>query len=289
MADATSADNEIDIERHIEQVLAVHRPVGPALSAAAAFMKRWFKPTFTGLERLPSGPALFVGNHALLAIDGAIFANLMNYDYGRFLRGIGDRTLFANERYAKFAIAQGAAVGQRPVVEALMAAGQDLLIFPGGAHEAVKRPEQRYDLLWRERFGFVRIAAFMGFTIMPFAAVGPDEYFEHHIEGDELLDLQLVRWLMSAGVVPDDFRRDLLPPIPSGVFGSPMPKPKTTFFGFGRPIDLSAFAGKELTDRQQHRIRDRVAGEIEEQVFAMLKLREQRRHHDGLLRRILSL
>lgn len=277
------------VQQHIDAVLRVPMPVGPQVAFLAACVKRWFKPTVVGLERLPRSPALFVGNHALLALDGAVFWTLMNYDYGRFLRPLADRTLFANPQYAALTQSMGAAMGRPEVCAALMAAGHDILLFPGGTYEAVKVPEQRYELLWQQRYGFIRVAAKMGYTIMPFAAVGPEEYYEHHLEGHEVLESRLMQTLMRLGAVPADLRADLVPPIPAGVFGSPLPKPKSTFIGFGRPVDLSEFAGKDITRRQQVRLRDRVAAEIETQVKALLLLREQRRHRDGLLRRILSL
>lgn len=287
MSNTTSVSPEM--QRHIDAVLQTPMPAGHNLALAAALMKRWFKPTFVGLERLPSKPALFVGNHALLAIDGIVFWALMNYDYGRFLRGLGDRSLFANPQYAQIVMSLGAAVGRPEVFEALMASQQDILLFPGGTYEAVKSPEKRYELMWQKRYGFIRLAAKMGYTIVPFAAVGPDEYYEHYLEGPEVMEAQLTQLLIKAGLIPDNLRSDIVPPLPSGVFGTLMPKPKTTYFGFGRPVDLAPYAGKTLTQRQQQRLRDSVADEIDTQIKSLLLLREQRRHKDGLLRRILSL
>ncbi len=279
----------LELQHHIDTVLNTPMPAGHNIALAAALIKRWFKPTFVGLERLPNKPALFVGNHALLAVDGLVLWTLMNYDHGRFLRALGDRSLFANPQYAHIVTSLGAAVGRLEVVEALMEHKEDILLFPGGTYEAVKSSAQRYELMWRERYGFIRMAAKMGYTIVPFASVGPDEYFEHYLEGPEVMETPIIQLLISAGLIPNDLRSDIIPPLPSGVFGSLLPKPKTTYFGFGRPVDLAAYAGRKITQRQQQKIRDTVADEIDTQIKSLLLLREQRRHKDGLLRKILSL
>lgn len=278
-----------ELQAHIARVMRVRQPVGPAVSLTAALLRRWFKPTFVGLERLPSKPALFVGNHSLFAVDSLSFHLLLHYDYGRFLRPLGDKTLFANRQYADAVIAMGAALGHPEVVEALMGAGKDLLLYPGGTYEAVKAPEHRYELMWQHRYGFIRLAAKMGYTIVPFASVGPDEYYDQHMTGAEVQEAQFTQWLVQLGLLPADTRSDLVPPIPSGMFGSLMPKPKPTFFGFCKPLDLSDYAGKDLTKRQQQMLRRKVEDAIDEEIKNLLLLRERRRHKDSLLRRVLSL
>ncbi len=212
----------------------------------------------------------------------------MHYDYGRFLRPLGDRTLFANQQYADLVISLGAAVGYPEVVLSLMSEGKDLLLYPGGTYEAVKNPNQRYELMWKQRYGFIRLAAQAGYTIVPLAAVGPDEYFDQYLSGPEVQQTQLIQWLTTIGLLSSDMRSDLVPPLPAGMLGSIIPKPKTTFFGFGKPIDLSDYKGQEISKRQQTTLRTQVETAINNEIKNLLLLREQRRHGDGLLRRILS-
>lgn len=278
-----------ELAAHIKRVLGVSMPTGPGVSLSAALLRRWFKPSFSGLERLPGKPALFVGNHALLAVDATIFHLLMHYDYARFLRPLGDKTLFANKQYADAVIHLGAALGHSAVVTALMAEQKDLLLYPGGTYEAVKQPEQRYELMWKNRYGFIRIAAKMGYTIVPFAAVGPDEYFDQHLTGPEVQQAQLTQLLIQLGLLPQDLRPDLVPPLPAGVWGTPMPKPKATFYGFCPPMDLSGYRGRDITSKQQVKIRAQVEDAINLEIKNLLLRREQNRHRDGLLRRLLNL
>ena len=82
-----------------------------------------------------------------------------------------------------------------------MARGDDLLLYPGGAYESVKPPEARYQLQWKQRYGFVRLAAAAGYTVVPIASVGPDEYYDHAISSQALFHSAPVRLLMKAGSV----------------------------------------------------------------------------------------
>jgi len=285
---ATPPTTSTALQDHINEILKVDMPTGPGITLLAASLRKWFKPHFVGLEKLPSGPALFVANHSLLALDAFTFHLLMHYDYRRFLRPLADRTLFSNPYYAQTVIPLGAVDGQPDVVRALMDAGKDILLYPGGTREAVKPPERRYQVDWGERYGFIRLAAEKGYTIVPFASVGPDEYYDQYLTSSELQTSQLLYLLRQFGLMPPDVREDLIPPLPAGMLGSPLPKPKTTFFGFCPPVSLAAYKDKTPTPRQQQRIRQGIEDAIALEIKELLLLRERNRHKDGLLRRILS-
>ena len=180
-------------------------------------------------------------------------------------------------------------MGHPEVCSALMRDRQDLLVFPGGAHEAVKPASSVYELQWKERYGFVRLAAKHGYTIMPFGLVGPDEFYGHYMEGQDLPDSALGQLLKRMGLLDDDIRSDILPPIPVGALGTPFPKPQRCYLGFGDPISLSQYKGKNLTSKRLKILRTEVAEQIETQLAELLFAREQHKGKDSLLRRILTL
>ena len=273
---------------YVEYTSRYGMPIAPQVAAAAGLARVWFKPRFVGLENLPEEPALFIGNHAFMAIDAALFHLYLYYDHGRYVKGLGDKSLFANPYYAAVAHAMGGVSGQAAIVERLMARGDDLLLYPGGAYESVKPPEARYQLQWKQRYGFVRLAASAGYTVVPVASVGPDEYYDHAISSESLVNSPLAHWLIKAGVLPADLRTDLVPPIPTGLLGGPLPKPKSTYFAIGKPIDLSEYKGVELSTRKLSALRKKFASAIESEISRLLLLREQERHQDSWLRRVLS-
>jgi 1-acyl-sn-glycerol-3-phosphate acyltransferase len=282
-------DDKEALERHIEKALSVQTPDGLDLEINYRLIKRLFRPLILGADNIPNRPCLFVGNHSLFALDGMVLAPLFIKELGRFPRGMGDKFLFTNKRVADFVLKSGSVMGHPEVCSALMRDRQDLLVFPGGAHEAVKPASSVYELQWKERYGFVRLAAKHGYTIMPFGLVGPDEFYGHYMEGQDLPDSALGQLLKRMGLLDDDIRSDILPPIPVGALGTPFPKPQRCYLGFGDPISLSQYKGKNLTSKRLKILRAEVAEQIETQLAELLFAREQHKGKDSLLRRILTL
>ncbi|MEM8500222.1 MAG: lysophospholipid acyltransferase family protein [Pseudomonadota bacterium] len=271
------------LKQHIQSALALTEPGGDFHSRAYTYIDWVYDPQLFDVENLPDKPCLFVGNHSLFALDGMVLGPTMYAQTGRFLRGLGDRFLW-NDLTQDFIMSQGGVLGHPDVCSALMQDGRDLLVFPGGAHEATKTQEQRYTLQWKERYGFVKMAALHGYNIMPVAMVGPDEFFDHRIEGEDLLKTPVANIARTLGLLDKDIRPDMVPPIPAGLFGSFWPKPQQCFIQFGTPVDLSRFKGKEPTQRQLKNIRGKVATQIEAMIEELLTYRDEQRGIGPMLR-----
>jgi 1-acyl-sn-glycerol-3-phosphate acyltransferase len=282
-------DDKAALQRHIEIALSVEQPEGLAAALWYRAVKRIFDPVVIGADNIPNRPCLFVGNHSLFALDGWVLGPVMQEELGRFVRALGDKFLFTVPSVGDRLLHMGAVMGHPDVCAALMRDGQDLMVFPGGAHEAVKPSRDIYELQWKERYGFVRLAARHGYTIVPFGIVGPDEFYGHLIEGEDLPDSAIGQLLRRFGLLDENTRSDMLPPIPVGALGTLFPKPKRCYIGFGEPVDLSRFKGRTPTPKQQRTIRDQVAAQIEAQLSQLLFARAQHGNRDGLLRRVLSL
>jgi 1-acyl-sn-glycerol-3-phosphate acyltransferase len=274
---------------HIQQALATPPPSGPLQEISYQLVKRIYRPLVLGADNLPDRPCLFVGNHSLFALDGMILLPLMLGEYGRFLRPMGDKFLFTLPATRQMLVQRGAVIGNPDVCGALMRDGQDLLVFPGGAHEAVKPAADKYALQWKERYGFVKLAARHGYTVMPFALVGPDEFYAHLIEGKDLPHTGLGRLLQVLGIINERTRSDMLPPVPIGALGTALPKPQRCYLQFGEPVDLAPYRGKRLGKAQQRKIRDGIGQQIEGMLRNLLLVREQRKGENGFLRRLLTL
>lgn len=276
------------LDDHIEKALGVDPPRGLDMEILYRTVKSVCRPIVFGAENIPQKPCLFVGNHSLFALDGAIILPLFNKELGRFPRAMGDRFLFSMEPVTSLLMSNGLVMGHPEVCSALMEDGQDLLVFPGGAHEAVKPSSQRYRLQWKERYGFIRMAAQFGYTIVPFGLVGPDDFYNHLFEGEAFPDSALGRLLTNLGLLNENTRTDIFPPLPLGSLGTMFPKPQRCYLGFGQALDLSEYAGEKLDKKTLRSLRARVAGEIESQLSDLLVVREENREKDGLLRRLLT-
>jgi 1-acyl-sn-glycerol-3-phosphate acyltransferase len=251
--------DELALQQHIDRALAVKAPSTLEIEIAYRAVKGLFNPMVLGMENIPDRPCLFVGNHSLFALDGLVIMPVLLKKLRRFPRSMGDKFLFSNQLSADILIRNGAVMGHPQVCSALMNDGQDLLVFPGGAHESVKPASELYELQWKERYGFVKLAASHGYPIMPFGLVGPDEFYGHIMEGQELPHSAVGRLATRLGLLDENFRSDILPPVPIGSLGTPFPKPQRCYLGFGQPIKLDRYKGQTLSKKSLKNIRAKVA------------------------------
>jgi 1-acyl-sn-glycerol-3-phosphate acyltransferase len=287
--DNAPLDDKEALQHHIETALEVPMPTGLEMEVTYQIVKRLFNPLILGAENIPRRPCLFVGNHSLAALDGWVLAPVFIKELNRFVRGLGDKFLFSSPAMGDKILKTGGVMGHPEVCSAMMKAEQDLMVFPGGAQEAVKPASELYELKWKERYGFVKLAAKHGYTIMPMGIVGPDEFYGHLIEGQDIPDSMLGTVLRRLGLLTDDFREDIMPPVPVGALGTLLPKPQRVYLGFADPIDLSQYTGRTPSKAQQKAIRAEVADQIETQLAELLFTRAQNRGKDGLLRKLLTL
>ncbi len=284
---AASADfTEDEIDALIEQFLAIEGPDELLFARLNRFIRYYFKPKVVGLENIPDEPTLFIGNHAMFGLDGLILMPIVNRETGRFLRAMADKAWFQTATGAKMARG-GTVLGHPRVCSALMENGHDLLVFPGGALEANKRAEEKYTLKWKERYGFVRMAAQHGYNITPFGTVGPDDWWDHAVEGEDLLNNRLFRALRARGII-GDIRPDIVPPLPSGLFKTLLPKPEPCYLAFGKPIEVPDCRGRAVSKRVQTSVRSATAEAVEGLVGDMLLLRSQEKQNQGFVRRLLT-
>jgi 1-acyl-sn-glycerol-3-phosphate acyltransferase len=287
--------DEQGLARHIECALATQAPGGLELAARYRMIQLLFKPVVVGMDNIPQQPCLFVGNHSLFALDAMVLTPILQQRLGRFLRPLADRIFWEAAPVGSLATRQGAVLGHPEVCSALMENGEDLLVFPGGAHESVKPASEFYTLQWKQRYGFIRLAAQHGYTIVPFGMVGPDQFYSHYKEGKELAESPLgvlarrqAKLLQRLGLLSETNRDDLVPPIPVGALGTLFPKLQRCYIGFGEAMDLSAHQGKSLSATRMRALRDRVALTIEQQLSELLLAQKQDEDQQSVLRRILS-
>jgi 1-acyl-sn-glycerol-3-phosphate acyltransferase len=252
------------------------------------FLKSYFSLQVLGIENIPPEPTMFVGNHCMLGLDGWLVVPALYYEAGRFVRAIGDNLWLQSRAIGDTLIASGMIPGDPRACAAMMEDRNDVLVFPGGAFESVKPAAQKYTLQWRERYGFVRMAARHGYRITPFATVGPDDFYDHLIEGTDLPASRLGKLLSRLGVLPDDLREDLLPPVPRGVFSTLLPKPQRCYLKFGQPIGVPDCRGRAVPQKVLRSIRAQAATSIETMIRELLLRRSQEQQDQGWLRRLLA-
>ena len=205
-------------------------------------------PSFVVEERHPKQrrPALYVMNHSRYGIEMSCTVGDLYEKTGVHLRGLGDNFHFLTPVGSVLKV-MGAVQGTKENINALMEGGENILVYPGGAHEIMKPSTcPNYSLkFWKERLGFVRYAIKNKYDIIPIACVG----------AEELVD---VVYDVDASMV----RNELTIPIPSL-----LPKIQNIqkmYFWVGQRISTDHFDGIDdyLDDDLCRTIRDKTRTEL---------------------------
>jgi len=238
------------------------------LTGVFAPLARVTAPEIVGIDRVPDRGALFVGNHTIFGfLDLPFMMTELWARRGIVLRGLGEHGHYAIPVWRDLLEMCGMVRGTRDNVRALMRQGEHILVFPGGAGEVMKRRDQKYQLLWKERLGFARLAIEFGYPIVPFAAVGAEEMYDV-VADDTTLGFRQVSALMKRLVgMP-------LPPLARGLGPTLLPRPERLYFGFGEPIDTARFDGRADDDASARALRDEVRAAVKMGIDELQELRE---------------
>lgn len=262
------------------------------LWAYTKLLRLYFSPKFYGLDNIVAAkPALLVGNHTLYGIiDVPLLLAQIYKDKDILVRSLADHAHYDVPLWRNLLDKIGGVEGTRENCSQLMQQGQHVLVFPGGAREVSKRKGEQYQLTWKRRTGFCRMAIQHKYDIIPFAAVGPDDAFDILVDGEDILQSPLGGLLKKAGLLEKDSvirGGDLLMPLTRGIGPTMLPKPERFYFSIGERIDVSQYEGKAEDESVLFELRDRVAFAIQDQIGEMLSVREQD-YDKGFIRRVLN-
>lgn len=226
------------------------------ITSVVAPLARVTQPKVYGIEHIPDRGVLLVGNHTIYGLIDVPFmvAELWNRR-GIVVRGLGEHGHYAIPVWRNLLETCGMVRGTRENVRELMAGGENVLVFPGGAGEVLKQRGERYRLKWKERVGFARLAIEFGYPVVPFAMVGVEEMFDVVADDATPVVRQVSRLMKRLVGVP-------LPPIGVGL-GPLIPRPERMYFWFGEPIGTARFGGRGEDDAAAATLRDETRTAVE--------------------------
>src|SRR5690606_20464552 len=82
-------------------------------------------------------------------------------------------------------------------VRAAMQQGYSILVFPGGGREVLKRQGEQYQLIWKQRYGFLKLAQEFNYDLVPFAALGADEVYEIGFNANKIIQHKYFQTLLK--------------------------------------------------------------------------------------------
>jgi len=208
--------------------------VGPV----ARLGRLYFRAEVGGLERVPDGPALIVGNHNA----GITFLEpfMMGAAYYQ-ARGYDDPLFFlAHDAMVDLPVLRGmlcrfgAVRASHQSADRVFAHGGKLVVYPGGNREAFRRFTDRHRIDLAGRTGFLKLALRSGVPLLPVVQIGGHETFLVLHPGEGLARRLKLNTLMRSDTCA------VFLGLPWGLFVGPMfhlPLPSKSVIRFGEPID----------------------------------------------------
>lgn len=195
------------------------------------FLETWFHPQVRGLERIPDGPALYVGNHngGLLSADtfvlGAKVLRARGIDAMPY--GLGHEVAISLPGVKQLLVPLGAVRASHENAHRLFARGHKVLVYPGGDLDAMRAFRMRDRIIFGARRGYIRLALRADVPVIPVVAAGAHETYLVLHDGrflakalrlDKLLRIEVfpitlsVPWGLIVGITPPYF------PMPTRIF-----------------------------------------------------------------------
>ncbi len=202
----------------------------------AALYRYWLRVETHGIERVPEGRVLLIGNHAgnTFAYDGAMLgmAMLLEARPPRLVRGMAEYYLPQLPFFGVVMHRMGSVVGTRENCVQLLDHDEAVMVFPEGARGFVKPWSQRYQL---QRFGlgFMRLALETATPIVPVGIVGSEE------QAPCLADVKVLGRLIGSPSFP------ITPTFPWLGLGGFIPLPVKFRLRFGEPLHVEGEPDEE--------------------------------------------
>ncbi|MBF0297077.1 MAG: acyltransferase family protein [Oligoflexia bacterium] len=227
-------------------------------------------PVFIGIQNIPiERPALFVANHTIMAVFDTLCLWKKLFENNKIaLRILADHYHYKIPYWKDFLYRLGVVEGTRANCSYLMEHKKNLLVFPGGAREAFKLKGEKYNLFWKHRTGFARMAIEHQYPIIPISSVGPEECYDILVDNHEIYNSPLGKLFKTIG-----YRQESIFPIVKGIGPTLIPKPQKIYLKFGKPIETSSLNGECNNIQNCMGIFNETKDEVQKGINELLLLR----------------
>lgn len=204
---------------------------------AGPILWKWFRPRVRGLDKIPDGGALYVGNHSggFMTPDTWILAVALTRERGTddVPYALAHQVVMEAPLTNRLLPAMGAIAANPENAHRVFAAGRKVLVYPGGDLDAFRPSRDRGRIIFGPRRGYVRLALHEGVPIIPVVSAGSHDVWWVVSDG---------RWLSRLLRTHRFLRTDVLPitvSVPWGLtVGAPpfLPLPVPIFIDVLEPI-----------------------------------------------------
>jgi 1-acyl-sn-glycerol-3-phosphate acyltransferase len=213
--------------------------------------RRYFRNEMRGFERLPRTQSILVANHdgGVLPMNGLCFGNAWHrhYDFSRPLYVLTHDVLHRlGKGFSDLMLDSGVIPADRGHMDAALASGESVLVFPGAARETFRPYWKRREIDLGGRSGFIAQAIRWGLPITPVISAGSHETLVVLASGQKFAkSIGLPKLVRSADIWP------VLLGLPWGVWALPflphLPLPAKITVEVLEPIRLDEALGRKLS------------------------------------------
>ncbi|MFO7566357.1 MAG: lysophospholipid acyltransferase family protein [Enhygromyxa sp.] len=194
-------------------------------------LRCYFRPDIQGIERIPDGAGLYVGNHnaCLLTPDTFVWGLALLRERGidDLPYGLGHELAISFPGLRNLLLPLGAIRASHDNAARLFAADRKVLVYPGSEYDAMRPYRDRDRVKFGPRRGYLRLALRHGVPVIPVVAAGAHEtlliiddcpWLARLIRADKWLRLKTwplavsVPWGLTLGPVPPHL------PLPTRIF-----------------------------------------------------------------------
>ncbi len=140
------------------------------------FLRRYHRAEVRGVERVPKGAGLYVGNHNAgpLTPDSFLFCAEVYHAHGEDAvpYGLAHETAVTLPGVRDVFIPLGAVRGSPENARRLFEAGKKMLVYPGGDLDSMRPFRKRNKIVFGGRQGYARVAIRHGIPITPVVSAG---------------------------------------------------------------------------------------------------------------------
>lgn len=153
--------------------------IAATLSVLRLMTEPYFRADVQGLEHVPDGPVLLVGNHSggMLIADTFVFAEAFYRRFGpdRRFHQLAHDMVFRVPGARALVARYGTIPASRENMRRALARDAALLVYPGGDHETFRPSWKSDEIDFAGRTGFVSLALELGVPVVPVVAIGGQE------------------------------------------------------------------------------------------------------------------
>src|SRR4051794_39063327 len=166
----------------------------------------YFRHEVRGWDRLPESPCLIVGIHAggILPIDAYAFGFAWFREFGmeRIPRGTAHDFLTSSPILGDYLKKIGVIPASHAGISSALAAGDDVVLYPGGDLDALRPWTKRDEVVFGGRKGWIRMALEANVPIVPVANLGASDTLFVLTDGKTIAKTLRLDKLLRAKAVP---------------------------------------------------------------------------------------